>query len=75
MSKLLITATKVITPEGKTIPDYNAVVFVESDKIVILPVEGATKSVIRANGYQFYVDAEPTELGVVLDARDFSLYT
>lgn len=75
MSKLLITATKVIAPDGKVLDNFNKVVFVESDKITILPTAGETKSVLVANGYQYFLDAEPTELGTALGAENVSSYT
>lgn len=74
MSKLLITATKTVSPQGHTV-DEAQVVFIESDKITILPREGNTKSVILANGYRYEVDAEVAELGAALTVEDVSAYT
>lgn len=74
MSKLLITATKTVSPDKKT--NLNSqVVYVESDKITILPREGTDKATILANGYQFDVDAEVSELSVALGGEDTSAYT
>lgn len=75
MSKITITATKIVNPAGKTVSNTSSVVFVESDKITVLPVAGATESVILANGYQFYVLAEPTEIGAALGSENMAAYT
>lgn len=74
MSKLLITATKTVSPDKKTNTDTQ-VVYVESDKITILPREGTTKALILANGFQYEVDAEVAELANALGAEDVSAYT
>lgn len=74
MSKLLLTATKTVTPDKKTI-STSQVVYVESDKITILPREGTAKALVIANGYQFDVDSEVAELGAALAAEDVSAYT
>jgi len=78
MSKLTITATSAKHPSGKTLwteADTPKVIFVESDKIVILPREGADKAAILANGFEFWVDAEPAELAAALSSVDVSAYT
>lgn len=74
MSKVLITATKTVTPDKKT-SNVAQVVYVESDKITILPREGATESVLLANGFQFDLDAEVAELSAALGGEDVSAYT
>jgi hypothetical protein len=74
MSKLLITATKTISPDKKT-NTSSQVIYVESDKITILPADGTAKSILQANGYNFFLDAEVAELGTALGAEDVSAYT
>ncbi len=78
MSKLLITATSGKSPDGKQLwkeGEAARVVFVESDKITILPREGTAKSVIMANGYQWFIDAEVSEISAALAGEDVSSYT
>lgn len=78
MSKLLITATSAKGPDGKQLwkeGEAAKVVFIESDKITILPREGTAKSVIMANGYQWFVNAEVAELSAALAGEDVSAYT
>lgn len=74
MSKMLITATKTVAPDGKT-NSNSQVVFVESDKITILPREGTAKALVLANGFQYHVDAEVAEISAALGGEDMSLYT
>lgn len=74
MSKLLITATKTVSPDKKTNND-SQVVYVESDKITMLPIDGGDRSLILANGFQFEVSAEVAELADALDVEDVSAYT
>lgn len=74
MSKLLITATKTVSPDKKTNTDTQ-VVYVESDKITILPREGGDKCTLLANGFQYDLDAEVAEIGAALAAEDVSAYT
>jgi hypothetical protein len=74
MSKLLITATSTVNPQGSK-TTTSQVVYVESDKITILPREGTTKAVILANGFTYEVDSEVAEIGAALAAEDVSAYT
>lgn len=78
MSKFLITATKIVSPAGKTTLNTGEtaqVVYVESDKFQIFQRDSNTKAVIIANGYQYDVDSEVAELAAALGAEDMSAYT
>lgn len=78
MSKLLILATKITPPNGKpTSPSSTALktVYVESDKITILPIDGGNGSLILANGYQFEVAGEVSELSTSLSGTDTTAQT
>lgn len=74
MSKLLITATKTTNPQGFATAT-SQVVYVESDKITILPREGTSKALVLANGFTYEVDSEPVEIAAALGAEDVSAYT
>lgn len=75
MSKITIKPTKIITPDGKTLTSYNKNVFVESDKITVLPTAGETGTVLMANGYQFFLDADVADIGTALGTENMSAYT
>lgn len=74
MSKLILAVTKTTAPGGPSVTE-NRTIVLESDKILVFPLDNDTRSLVIANGYQFEVDAEVAELGSAMSATDASAYT
>lgn len=74
MSKLILAVTSSRPPGGPKVTLAQTIVL-ESDKIMVFPLEENTRSLIKANGWEFEVAAEVSEIGAAMSAVDASSYT